>query len=137
MRLGDRLFSFVRQDSSRLPGLRIGFAGVLILCAGLAAIRSWPHPPLERWKPASTAVYDDRGRLLRLVLASDDRYRLWTPLREISPQLVEAVLLREDRWYYWHPGFNPFGLLRGAWVTYVRHGNRQGGSTVTMQLAAL
>jgi penicillin-binding protein 1C len=137
MRLGDRLFSFVRQVSSRMPGSRIWFAGVLVLCAGLAAIRSWPHPPLERWKPASTAVYDDRGRLLRLVLASDDRYRLWTPLREISPQLVEAVLLREDRWYYWHPGFNPFGLLRGAWVTYVRHGNRQGGSTITMQLARL
>ena len=55
----------------------------------------------------------------------------------MSPQLVEAVLLHEDRWFWWHPGFNPYGFLRGAWVTYVRHGNRQGGSTITMQLARL
>ncbi|MEP6897858.1 MAG: penicillin-binding protein 1C, partial [Rhodanobacter sp.] len=99
--------------------------------------RLWPHPPLRDWQPSSTAVYDDHGRLMRLTLASDDRYRLWVPLQDISPQLVDAVLLHEDRWYRWHPGFNPYGLARGAWITYVRHGNPQGGSTITMQLARL
>nr|WP_184418254.1 penicillin-binding protein 1C [Rhodanobacter sp. MP7CTX1] len=99
--------------------------------------RLWPHPPLRGWLPSSTAVYDDHGRLLRLTLASDDRYRLWVPLKDISPQLVEGVLLHEDRWYYSHAGFNPYGLLRGAWVTYARHGHPQGGSTITMQLARL
>jgi len=110
-------------------------AGLLLLGVALIACRLWPHPPLSRWKPLSTAVYDDHGRLLRLTLASDERYRVWTPLERISPQLVEAVLLHEDRWFWWHPGFNPYGLLRGAWVTYVAHGHRQGGSTLTMQLA--
>ena len=108
-----------------------------VILALLAGARLWPHPPLKGWKPSSVAVYDAHGRLLRLVLASDDRYRLWVPLQEMSPQLVDAVLLHEDNWYWWHPGFNPYGLLRGAWVTYVRHGNRQGGSTITMQLARL
>jgi penicillin-binding protein 1C len=112
-------------------------AGVLLIGAILAGIRLWPHPSLQSWKPTSVAVYDDRGRLLRLVLASDDRYRLWVPLEEMSPQLVDAVLLHEDRWFWWHPGFSPYALLRGAWVTYVRHGNRLGGSTITMQLARL
>ena len=116
---------------------RIGLAALLAMVVALAVTRLWPHPSLQHWKPSSIAVYDDRGRLLRLVLASDDRYRLWVPLRDMSPQLVDAVLLHEDRWFYWHPGFNPYGLLRGAWVTYVRHSNRQGGSTITMQLARL
>ena len=111
--------------------------GAALLAAIFAGIRLWPHPPLQNWKPTSTAVYDDRGRLLRLVLASDDRYRLWVPLKQMSPQLVEAVLLHEDRWFWWHLGFSPYALLRGAWVTYVRHGNRTGGSTITMQLARL
>jgi len=108
-----------------------------LIFAMLAGIRLWPHTPLQNWKPSSVAVYDDKGHLLRLVLASDERYRLWVPLKEMSPQLVDTVLMREDRWYYWHLGFNPYGLARGAWVTYVRHGRRQGGSTITMQLARL
>ena len=110
---------------------------LLLLLGMLVAIRLSPHPPLQDWKPTSVAVYDDRGHLLRLVLASDDRYRFWVPLDEMSPQLVQAALLHEDRWFWWHPGFSPYALLRGAWATYVRHGNRQGGSTITMQLTRL
>ncbi|WP_199099958.1 penicillin-binding protein 1C [Dyella sp. ASV21] len=112
----------------------VGAALVALLLVGC---RLWPHKPLHDWLPSSTAVYDDRGRLLRLTLASDDRYRLWVPLKDMSPALVQGVLMHEDRWFYWHPGFNPYGLARGAWVTYLSHGNRQGGSTVTMQLARL
>ncbi len=111
--------------------------GGLLLAAILVGCRLWPHPSLRDWEPSSIAVYDDQGRLLRLTLASDDRYRLWVPLQDISPQLIDGVLLHEDRWYRWHFGFNPYGLLRGAWVTYVRHGHPQGGSTITMQLARL
>ena len=112
-------------------------AAVAILVAILIGCRLWPHPPLRTWLPSSTAVYDDKARLLRLTLASDEQYRLWVPLQDISPQLVDGVLLHEDRWYAWHPGVNPYGLLRGAWITYIRHGAPQGGSTITMQLARL
>ncbi|HEY3638598.1 MAG TPA: penicillin-binding protein 1C [Rhizomicrobium sp.] len=112
-------------------------AGAALVVIIFAGIRLWPHTPLQNWKPISIAVYDDHGRLLRFVLASDDRYRLWVPLKEMSPQLVDAVLLHEDRWFWWHPGFSPYALVRGAWVTYVHHGNRMGGSTITMQLARL
>ncbi|HEY2419208.1 MAG TPA: penicillin-binding protein 1C, partial [Steroidobacteraceae bacterium] len=111
--------------------------GLLLVFGVLVGIRLWPHPPLQSWKPSSVAVYDDHGHLLRLVLASDDRYRLWVPLNEMSPQLVQAALLHEDRWFWWHPGFSPYALARGAWATYALRGNRQGGSTITMQLARL
>jgi penicillin-binding protein 1C len=109
----------------------------LLIALGLIGIRLWPHPPLSQLAPSSTAVYDDRGRLLRLTLASDDRYRQWVPLAQMPPALVQGVMLHEDAWFRWHPGFNPVSLARGAWVTYVRGGNRQGGSTLTMQLARL
>lgn len=120
---------------------RIGWHNVLVALLLVAAVpvtcRLWPHEPLRAWLPSSTAVYDADGRLLRLTLASDDRYRLWVPLRDISPQLVDGVLLHEDRWFRWHPGVSAWGIARGAWVTYVRHGSPQGGSTLTMQLARL
>lgn len=85
-----------------------------VLAAVLIGARWWPHPSLSESIPLSTVVRDREGRLLRLTLASDQRYRLWVPLKDISPQLVEAVMLQEDAWFRWHPGFNPISLVRGA-----------------------
>jgi penicillin-binding protein 1C len=84
----------------------------------------------------STAYYDRAGNLMRLTLSADDKFRLWTPIENFAPELVETTLLREDRYFFYHPGFNVFSLFRGAWVTFTG-GSRQGGSTITMQLARL
>lgn len=102
----------------------------------LVAIRLWPHPSLAQQIPSSHAFLAENGELLRLTLADDHQYRVWTPLKDISPQLTKAVLLYEDRWFYWHPGINPQALIRAAFRTY-SGGQQQGGSTVTMQLARL
>jgi len=132
------LFARIGTAAGRLSKRQRRVLGVLLLVgAVLSGFRLWPHPQLQDWKPSSVAFYDEHGRLLRLTLSSDERYRLWVPLEHLSPQLQQAVLLHEDRWFYWHPGVNPTALVRGAWVTYVRHGARQGGSTITMQLARL
>jgi penicillin-binding protein 1C len=106
-----------------------------LLLLGLA-IRLWPRPPLRSQFPLSTAVWSADGELLRVTLAADDQYRLWAPLSGISPALVDAFLLKEDRWFRWHPGVNPIALTRAALTTW-RGGSRQGGSTLTMQLARL
>lgn len=87
--------------------------------------------------PFSTVVLDRHGRLMRLSLAEDERYRVFTPLSEIAPELVEATLLYEDRHFYRHPGVNPAALARAAWGTYLGGSRRMGASTITMQLARL
>lgn len=108
-----------------------------LLAATAAGVRLWPHPPLSSLQSRSTEIRDHDGVLLRLTLARDDRYRIWVALADMAPALVAGVQLQEDRWFRWHPGFNPFSLLRGAWISYVAGGARQGGSTLTMQLARL
>src|SRR5262245_45839498 len=99
-------------------------------------LRLAPHASLADRVPLSTAVWSSDGELLRVTLASDDQYRLWTPLDQISPDLIEAFLVKEDRWFYWHPGVNFVALTRAGFRTY-RGSGRQGGSTLTMQLARL
>jgi len=108
-----------------------------LIVVAVLGIRLWPHPPLSAQVPGSTAVYDAEGRLLRLVLSGDDKYRLWLDLAQMPPQLIAAVLLQEDQWFRWHPGFNPLSLLRGAYQSYIARGALQGGSTLSMQLARL
>jgi penicillin-binding protein 1C len=114
---------------------RVAYATAALTFA-LAVVRLSPHAPLAQRVPLSTAVWSADGELLRVTRSTDDQYRMWVSLPEISPALVDAVLLKEDRWFYWHPGVNAAALVRGAFRTYVA-GERQGGSTITMQLARL
>ena len=113
-----------------------------LVAAGLIA-GAWllfvlvPRPLLVNRAVMSQAVYARDGSLLRLSLSGDDHLRLWTPLDEIPPTVVEATLLAEDRFFYWHPGVNPVSLLRAARHTYLEGDRRLGGSTLTMQVARI
>ena len=78
------------------------------LCLGLAGaalglyIALSPRPPLLETVPFSQAYYDRNGTLLRLALAKDGRYRLFTPFKDISPDLITATLTQEDRHFFHH-----------------------------------
>jgi len=109
---------------------------VAVVTAAVIGIRFAPREPLATRIPSSTAVFDEHGRLLRLTLASDQQYRLWTPLNEATQEFVDALLLHEDQHFYRHAGFNPAALARAAFSSY-SGGPHMGGSTITMQLARL
>ncbi len=95
-----------------------------------------PSPLLEGFSFSQT-VYDDQGRLLRITLSSDEKYRIFTPLEEISPLLIQAALLQEDQYFFIHPGVNPASLIKAAWQTYIIRSRPIGASTITMQLARI
>lgn len=118
---------------------RYGRAGTwltyaLVLFLALVLLRALPKPLLSEVAPSSRSVLAANGDLLRLTLASDEQYRLWTPLEEVSGPMQKAILLYEDRWFYVHPGFNPWALLRASLAT-ATGSRRIGGSTITMQLS--
>ena len=78
------------------------------LMMALAAIwLALPKPPLLEGVDFSTRVLDRNGNILRVTLTADQKYRIWTPLKEISPALVDATLRFEDKYYGKHPGVNP------------------------------
>lgn len=110
---------------------------LMLLALFFVGWRLWPHPPLSQGIPMSTAWYDRHGQLLRLQLAGDERYRQWTSLEAMSALAVKGILLHEDSWFYYNPGFNPLSLMRGFWRSYVAGGGKQGGSTISMQLARM
>jgi penicillin-binding protein 1C len=111
-------------------------AVVAVATVTVIGIRFAPRAPLATRIPSSIAVFDEHGRLLRLTLASDQQYRLWTPLDAVPKEFVDALLLHEDQHFYRHAGFNPAALARAALSSY-SGGPRIGGSTITMQLARL
>ncbi len=59
--------------------------------------------------------------------------REWVPLKLISPHTVDALIATEDRRFYAHHGIDWRRTLAAALHTF--GGERQGGSTITQQLA--
>lgn len=60
----------------------------------------------------------------------------WTPLDEISPALLRAVILAEDRRFAEHNGVDWAAAGKAAWSN-LRGNPTRGASTLTMQLAGL
>ncbi|MGA7273559.1 MAG: penicillin-binding protein 1C, partial [Candidatus Udaeobacter sp.] len=108
----------------------------------LLAIITWfvwlllPKPPLLDGISFSKCVRDRNGKLLRVTLTTDQKFRVWTALPNISPALIDATLRFEDKYYRRHPGVNPVALLRSA-LNLRGGGTHSGASTITMQLARL
>ena len=95
-----------------------------------------PKPALLAGISFSQCVRDRNGKLLRVTLTPDQKFRIWTSLREISPELIEATLRYEDKYFACHPGVNPVALLRSG-IGLLRGATRTGASTITMQVARL
>ena len=110
---------------------------VSLFVSGYLILFFLPKPVLLDDMSFSKAVYDDHHQLLRLTLSKDEKYRLFTPLPQISKQLVAATLLQEDQYFRWHSGINPFATVKAIWQTYVVHSRRVGASTITMQIARI
>ncbi len=124
---------------SRLrPAWKIAWKACALLVGAFAlCVAVVPLPPLLQETSFSPCYVDRNGKLLRLGLAEDDRYRVFVPLEKVSPQLVEMTLRHEDRYFHEHAGFNPFALVRAGWADVRGSGRLLGASTITMQLARL
>lgn len=112
-----------------------------VLCSVLLALallfgidRVFPPPPFPSY---SVQVFDRRGDLLAATLTTDDKWRLRTRLDHVNPDLLRAILEKEDRWFRYHPGVNVFAVLRAGWSNLAAGRRTSGASTITMQLARM
>ncbi|QUJ67239.1 PBP1A family penicillin-binding protein [Photobacterium sp. GJ3] len=77
-------------------------------------------------------VYSADGALISQF---GEKRRIPLTLDEIPPQLVHAIIATEDSRFYDHPGIDPIGITRAAFVVATSGSAKQGASTITQQLA--
>ena len=58
-------------------------------------------------------------------------------VEQLPPAVPHAFMAIEDRRFYTHIGVDPWGIARAAWQNARSGGVREGGSTITQQLAKL
>src|SRR5256884_6938137 len=82
--------------------------------------------------PERNTVYDVDGKIYSRLAGAN---RIKVSLSEVSPFFINAVLAREDTRFYEHKGVDWRGILR-ALVRDITSGSaKEGGSSITQQLA--
>ncbi|RME50672.1 MAG: PBP1A family penicillin-binding protein [Caldilineae bacterium] len=130
--------------SSGVVVLALAIAGTVV-AAGLGAVYSvYAHYAAQLPDPSAieteqenfetTKLYDRTGQTVLYELF-DPRLgdRVYVTIDQIPQACRDAVVVLEDKTFYTNYGFDPEGLAR-AFVSNLRGGQIQGGSSITQQL---
>jgi penicillin-binding protein 1C len=93
--------------------------------------------PVDTGIAYSRSVRADDGSLLYTTLTPDGQWRMNARLDEITPELRTALVAKEDKHFYHHPGINPAAVCRAAWNNLTKGRRTSGASTLTMQVTRM
>ncbi|ACT95107.1 penicillin-binding protein 1C [Dyadobacter fermentans] len=85
----------------------------------------------------ATQITDREGRVIHAFLSREDKWRLYSNVDEITPLLRKTLIYKEDQYFYYHPGVNPFAVVRAAARNVFSGKRTSGASTITMQVVRL
>ncbi|BCG64153.1 MAG: penicillin-binding protein 1C [Methyloprofundus sp.] len=97
----------------------------------------YPLPDSQFEQSYARTIVSKEGELLRAFADSNGVWRYPVAIEQVSPLYLQALLTYEDRWFYQHPGVNPFAMLRALAQNIRSNRVISGGSTLTMQVARL
>ena len=93
--------------------------------------------PLQPKILYSQQIVSSDNTLMYAFLSADQKWRMKAELNEISPQLKKAIIYKEDKYFYYHYGVNPFAVVRAAFYNTLYRKRTSGASTISMQVARL
>lgn len=114
----------------------IGLIGALFVYLWIAA----QLPPAEELRSrshqfATTQILDRDGNLLWEIIDPTGGRRTDVSLNQISPDLINATLATEDRFFFLNVGVDPIAIARATYDNLAEGQIVSGASTITQQLA--
>ncbi|KFG88572.1 Penicillin-binding protein [Sphingobium herbicidovorans NBRC 16415] len=124
-----------------MRGLKFGLVATLgalfaIVVAVVIAYQSLPSYESLKSSP--------NGQMIRVhaadgsvIVSLGPSFGRWLAYDQIPSVMVDAMISTEDRRFYMHPGVDPVGMARAAWVALENRGKGrrwQGASTISQQV---
>ena len=120
----------------KMPGATVALIAALALAPAAHALPTFAEVRAAH-RPSDVTLLDRHGEPIQTLRVDKNVRRLaWVPLAEMSPALLQAIVLSEDRHFYEHSGVDWGAVARSAWGN-VWNTKTRGASTLTMQLAGL
>ena len=82
----------------------------------------------------SIQILDREGREIAILMNEKETYARY--LDEVPSRFKELLIRKEDRYFNYHLGFNPWSISQ-AGLSYIGIGNRRGSSTISQQLVKI
>ncbi len=119
------------------PGNLAFLAPVFLACLLAAALPVMGYRRAELVSPAPTPLIEDRaGGFLTEGESEYQRLGFWNVDGPLNERVVLCLTAIEDRRFFRHSGVDARSLARSLWNN-LRGGDRQGASTIAMQVARL
>lgn len=124
-----------------MRGLKIGLGAAI---AGLLALGIAVFVAMQSLPDYESLKSSPNGQMIRVhaadgsvIVSLGPSFGRWIAYDQIPQVMVDAMVSTEDRRFYMHPGVDPVGMARAAWVALERRGQGrrwQGASTITQQV---
>ncbi len=112
-----------------------GLAGVIVILVLLVDLSNRASYLYDQYRALhSPTLVDRHGAIISQERNARGHYH--TPVVDLPEHFENALLQKEDRWFYYHPGINPGSIVRALFARS-RGESRGGASTITQQLVKL
>lgn len=105
-----------------------------LVLLSLSLYLPFPKAKLSPGPVVSLSLVDRNNVLLREILSDEGGRCRWIKLDEVSPNLLNATIVAEDRYFYLHPGINPFAIVRALTQNMRYRRVISGASTISQQV---
>ncbi|MEJ1297431.1 MAG: penicillin-binding protein 1A [Candidatus Sedimenticola sp. (ex Thyasira tokunagai)] len=120
-------------------GLWLGIVGGIAAVLAIGSLYLYLEPSL----PSTDSLKNVRFQVplhvytrdAKLIAEFGEKRRIPLSYNQLPEQMIQAFLSAEDDRFFEHPGVDYQGLLRAAYQLLLTGKKRQGGSTITMQVA--
>jgi len=117
----------------RLLPYAVGFLSICLISLTILNLLF----PLRLQIDYSPVITASDGSVINAFLSRDDKWRMKLEPDEINSVLKKAILLKEDQYFYFHPGVNPVAMARALVLNLSQGKTTSGASTITMQVVRL
>ncbi len=130
---------FANQIFVKMKGHALMSFFLILICGCILffTLFHWLVMPRQLFRDStSTVLLDKNGALLGARIAADGQWR-FPETDSLNEKFITCLIQYEDKRFYRHLGVDPIAILRACKHNMSGNGRREGGSTLTMQVARM